>query len=552
MKNPISLLLPKKSPPLKLKENEVFVMTNGDLRESANQNCWAAQEHFEMLLSNVLKQRFGMQSVRAHAYKAEQQHGFIASQREGSDVLSNIDDRAPLIVLITAWQYSHHIAYSLTHHKGPILLLANFDGTWPGLVGMLNLAGSLTALGRNVSRLWSEEFSDSFFYNKLDEWLKTGGVTHNLSHVHEVYKDTRLFNTAAGQIGKQVGEHILRHKEIMGLFDSMCMGMINGMFPQKALADIGITMEGLSQSALVHEMSLVDDSLREQCLQFYEQRGMQFQYGEDSATELTRQQVKQQCAMLIAVGRFVKRFGLTSVGVQYQQGLKDVCPASDFVEGAIGSTDRFPIPDEDGRVIRQGKPIPSINEVDMGSGIPQTMLFRLLDSLQLPAETTLHDVRWGSVYNGTFYWDFEISGAVPFEHIKGGIAGAIGYRQPAMYFPQGGSTIGGQCKAGTFIWARAHYESSNTVVMQVGTGEAFELPKEEFQRRLDATTPQWPLMNVTLHGVDRDGLMASHQSNHITIAYVSKDHLAEVTNAFVCQCLTQNMRVCLVGEPLLS
>ena len=415
---------------------------------------------------------------------------------------------------------------------------------------MLNLAGSLTALGRNASRLWSEKFDDAFFYEKLGEWLKTGNVTHDLSHVQQAHRDTRLFDTAAGQIGKKVGTYILRHKEIMGLFDVMCMGMINGMFPQKALADIGITMEGLSQSALVHEMSLVDDALREKCLAFYEKKGMKFQYGTDPATELTREQVKQQCAMLIAAARFVDRFGLTSVGIQYQQGLKDVCPASDFAEGALGSADRFPIPGQDGKAIRKGKPIPAINEVDMGSGIPQTMLFRLLDSLRLPSETTLHDVRWGSMYKGTFYWDFEISGAVPFEHIKGGIKGAIGYRQPAMYFPQGGSTVGGQCKAGTFIWARAHYQD-NTVFMHIGTGEAFELPKAEFQRRLDATTPQWPLMNGVLHGVDRDKLMASHQSNHITIAYVDKKKLAEVTQAFVCQCLTQNMRVCIVGTPIL-
>ena len=83
----------------------------------------------------------------------------------------------------------------------------------------------------------------------------------------------------------------------------------------------------------------------------------------------------------------------------------------------------------------------------MGTAIPQTMLWRLLDSLGLPAETTLHDIRWGSEFDGTFYWDFEISGSVPFEHLKGGIAGATGYRQPAMYFPKGGSSIHGQGKA---------------------------------------------------------------------------------------------------------
>jgi hypothetical protein len=165
---------------------------------------------------------------------------------------------------------------------------------------------------------------------------------------------------------------------------------------------------------------------------------MRFAFGNDQATELTRQQVLEQCAMLIALGRFVERFGLSAVGVQYQQGLAQSCAASDFAEGAIGSAERFPIPDVSGAIIRPGKAIPCVNEVDMGSGIPQTMLWRLLDSLGLPSETTLHDVRWGSEYGGQFYWDLEISGSVPFAHLKGGIAGAVGYRQPPMYFPKVG------------------------------------------------------------------------------------------------------------------
>lgn len=529
------------------KAGEIFVATNGDLRESANVNCWAVQDKYEKMLQAVLADKFGLSVHRAHPVKTDLGHGFIGNQREGSDVFARIDPNAPIIVLLTAWQYSHHVAPSLASHKGPVLLLANFDGTWPGLVGMLNLAGTLTSLGRDYSRLWSENFDDGFFLNGLKTWLETGTLTHDTSYLRELPAKTAPFETPAGQAGRYLGEWVLRNKDIMGLFDSFCMGMINGVFPQKALCDIGLPIESLSQSALVHEMSLVPEDLREQCLSWYEERGMDFKWGTDYATELTRDQVLEQCAMMIAMARFVERFGLTSVGVQYQQGLKDVCAASDFAEGAIGSTERFPISGETGKVIREGKPITCINEVDMGTGIPQTMLFRLLDSLGLPSETTLHDIRWGSEYEGRFYWDFEISGSVPFEHIKGGIAGAAGYRQAPMYFAKGGSTIGGQCKAGPFVWARAHYEGLD-VHMHIGTGRAFELPQSEFQRRLDATTPQWPLMNVVLDGVGRDDLMAGHESNHVTVAYVPEDQLTDIVRAFVCMALTQNIRVHLAGE----
>ena len=543
----LTLNLPQQAEKMTLQDKEVFLIANGDLRDSANTTCWEIQQSFENKLEVALKDKFGYSIRRAHPVKNDKGHGFIGNQREGSDVMAAIDPEAPVIVLMTAWQYSHHVAPSLVHHKGPILLLANFDGTWPGLVGALCMAGTLTSLGKDYSRLWSENFDDDFFYMGLQFWLESGKIEHNTSYLKEISKDHPLMSTEAGEIGQQVGEYILENKEIMGLFDMFCMGMMNGVFPQESLVKIGMPVEALSQSALLHEMSLVPQALREDCLQWYIDRGMDFKFGADAATELTREQVLEQCAMMIAMARVTKRFGLTSVGVQYQQGLKDSCAASDFAEGAIGSTARFPIPDENGDIICEGKPIPCINEVDMGTAIPQTMLFRLLDSLGLPSETTLHDIRWGSEFEGTFYWDFEISGSVPFEHIKGGIAGATGNRQPAMYFPLGGSTVSGQCKAGTFVWARAHYEGTE-VHMHIGTGTAFELPQEEFKRRLNATCKEWPLMNCVLDGVGRDDLMAGHQSNHISVAYVPEENLKEVVQAFAAQALTQNMRVHLAGD----
>src|SRR5208337_820069 len=114
-------------------------------------------------------------------------------------------------------------------------------------------------------------------------------------------------------------------------------------------------------------------------------------------------------------------------------------------------------------------------------------------------------------------------------------------RQPAMYFPKGGATIAGQGKAGRILWARAHYQGTQ-VVLHVGTGTAVELPAPEFERRRRATTYEWPLLNCTLDGVGRDDLMAGHQSNHITVAYVDEAKLAHVLQAFVAQALTQNMK----------
>ncbi|NPE61502.1 signal transduction protein, partial [Dickeya dadantii] len=79
-------------------------------------------------------------------------------------------------------------------------------------------------------------------------------------------------------------------------------------------------------------------------------------------------------------------------------------------------------------------------------------------------------------------------------------------------------------------------------------GTAVELPADEFERRRRATNYEWPLLNAVLDGVTRDDLMAGHQSNHLTVAYVDENKLAEVLKAFVAQALTQHIQVWTAGD----
>jgi hypothetical protein len=50
--------------------------------------------------------------------------------------------------------------------------------------------------------------------------------------------------------------------------------------------------------------------------------------------------------------------------------------------------------------------------------------------------------------------------------------------------------------------------------------------------------------------VDRDQLMAGHQSNHISVAYVDEAILPQVFQAFVAQAVTQNLKVFVAGTAL--
>src|SRR5687767_15229947 len=163
----------------KLKKKQVQLIANGDLRLSANQVCWPAQQAMEEELSRAVA-GCGYELVRAHPYKEDQKHGFIGSQKEGMEVFrTGVDPDAPLIVAEAVWQYSHHVLAGLTTHRGPILTVANWSGQWPGLVGMLNLNGSLTKAGVQYSTLWSKQFDDEYFTSRLRDWLTRGRCSHD-------------------------------------------------------------------------------------------------------------------------------------------------------------------------------------------------------------------------------------------------------------------------------------------------------------------------------------------------------------------------------------
>ncbi len=180
---------PEHAKPARLAKNQVLLVASGDLRLSANQKCWPAQHEMEQALARAVGEA-GYELVRAHAYRDDQQHGFIGSQKEGMEVFRSLDPKAPLIVAEAVWQYSHHVLAGLLAHRGPLLTVANWSGTWPGLVGMLNLNGSLTKAGRKYSTLWSEDFTDAFFRDHLARWLKKGSIKHKTDHV-TAYKNVK-------------------------------------------------------------------------------------------------------------------------------------------------------------------------------------------------------------------------------------------------------------------------------------------------------------------------------------------------------------------------
>jgi hypothetical protein len=510
------------------KMKTILLVANGDLRQSANEVCWPAQHAMEQALTAAVA-RLGYKLVRAHAYKPAQKHGFISSQKEGMAVFATIDPYTPLIVAEAVWQYSHHLLPGLISHQAPILTVANWSGTWPGLVGMLNLNGSLTKAGVRYSTLWSEEFTDTYFLNGLKSWLTTGQATHRTTHVKPLARTA--VPAKARAVARKIAADLRQRKSIMGVFDEGCMGMYNAIIPDELLFPTGVYKERLSQSALYYGATQVTDAEARAVFDWLVKKGMNFHFGTDEKTELTLAQVFWQCKTYVAALRLADEFGCESIGIQYQQGLKDLLPASDLVEGLLNNSDRPPVKNAAGKIIRAGQPLTHFNEVDECAGLDGLFTQRVHTALGQPVENTLHDLRWGAYdASGTteaYVWVFLISGSAPPAHHIGGYAGTDSLRQPPMYFRLGGGTVRGIAKPGEIVWSRIFVEDGK-LKMDLGRAQVITLPAAETARRWKETTEQWPIMHAVTYGVSRDQMMARHKANHIQVAYAHSAKAADL------------------------
>ena len=530
--------------------DEVVLVTSGDLRLSANQTCWAVQAELERQVAEAFAAE-GFKVIRAFAVNEREGHGFISSQRMGMDVFESIHPEARLIFVSAAWQYTHHVLPGLRSHRGPILTMANWSGQWPGLVGLLNLNGSLVKAGVKFSSIWSTDFKDEFARTGIREWLNTGTIAQDLSHVKDL--DVSRLPEPEFKAGQHLARQLRRHKAILGVFDEGCMGMFNAIIDDDLLNAAGIYKERLSQSALVARMRQIPNSEAQAVYQWLRDRGVTFVLGSDEKTELTEGQILVQCKMYIAAVRIASDFGCDAIGIQYQQGLKDMVPASDLAEGLLNNADRPPVFTEDGMAeLYPGGPLPHFNEVDEGAGLDALVTNRCWTAMGLDPSTTLHDVRWGEQFKGAgiddFVWVLQISGAAPANHFVGGYKGATSERQPAMYFPLGGGTLKGIGRPGEIVWSRVFVEGG-ALHADLGRGSVVVLPEAETARRWQNTTSQWPLVSAIFHGASRDQFMARHRANHVSIAYAPDKAAADKALAMKAAMLDEmGVRVHLCGE----
>jgi len=522
-------------------QDEYAIIAVGDLRNSANVTCWSEQKAFEESIKEIFQKAGKSEKLkRAHGLINTSQgvHGFLSSAKLGDEAFVHIHPKATIVIPSAVWAYSHHVLEGLRNHEGNILLLSNDSGTYPGMVFLLQLRASLSKLGKKYSIGWGNDLTD-----QLNEYFRTEDIKHDTSHVRDLGDLTEYRDKYSADMdrGKTAALYVKKKGFRMGVFDEYCMGMFAAVI-EDSLLPPGVTKERLSQSALYAKMLTVPQSTIERHREWLKKQKMRFagvnggmatlvSQGTDEIQHLTERQIQEQLAMYDAAAQIGDEFGCMAVGIQYQQGLKDICAASDLAEGLLNATKRPPVFSPDGRELYIGRPVICFNEADECCGLDSMMTYLVWTDLGMLPDTSLHDVRWVKPYRGNGIkneidvWIWEISGSVPATWNIGEYAGSIGERQPAMYFRLGGSTLKGVSKPGEIVWSRI-YTKEKKLHMDIGRGGIVQLPPEETQQRWKETTEQWPISSAVTYGVTKNQFIAQHHSNHVNMAYAVNPELA--------------------------
>ena len=201
---------------------------------------------------------------------------FLTNPADSIDALSGIDD--PLIGVYAHWVYGPHTCDGVMATDAPLLLASNFDGTWPGLVGLLNTGACLTSLGRTHSRLWSDHAdlrTDPWFLEQLDAWVRDGVIEHDASAIQATP------SSAPSEVVDSVLAGLRAKRPLAAMFGDTSMGMINGYFGPQRLARVGFSEHKIDQAWLIEQGKTVDPARVDDAFAFVHDRGVEFHYGDD-------------------------------------------------------------------------------------------------------------------------------------------------------------------------------------------------------------------------------------------------------------------------------
>jgi L-fucose isomerase len=404
----------------------------------------------------------------------------ISTNRGATQDARRVADARPDLTIFNypVWAFPHFTMLAADATPGPLLLVANIDPQYPGMVGMLAGGGALDQVGRKHARAWGDVGEEAVSLRILDQVAAGHAVT-------------ALRGNTFGRIG----------------------GRPMGMYTAVANTDqwmrvFGVDVEEVDQWEVVLRAEKVEASRAKHGVAWLEKHAAGVHYDGDRLTpELLERQVRSYYAMR----ELIDEWNLDFSGIKGQPELTSHFATMDVAEAFLN--DPY---DWDG-------PKPThvtSTEADMDGALTMQILKHLSGLPVLFADVRhYHADRdiWDLCNSGQHATWYAERTEDPLENMR-----QVNLYPEVFYFPAGGASVQHYAAPGEATFARLTRESG-TYRMQVARG-AFERYDDATNEALGRqSTFEWPHAFARLQ-TSPDVFLSRFGANHVHA--VPGDHVA--------------------------
>ncbi len=378
------------------------------------------------------------------------------------------------------WAFPHFSMLAAAANRGPLLLLANVDPQFPGMVGMLAAGGALDQIGRDHARAWGD--------------IREAAVLDRvLVQVRAAAAVGALRGATFGRIGGRP----------MGMYTAVAN-------PDQWMRTFGVDVEEIDQWEIVRRAETVEASRAREGRRWLERHAAGVHY---DGSQLTPELLERQVRSYYAMRELIDEWHLDFSGIKAQPELTNHFATMDITEAFLN--DPY---DWDG----QKQTHVCATEADMDGALTMQLLKGLARTPVLFADVRhYHADRgiWDLCNSGEHATWYAARSDDPLENLR-----RVHLYPEGFYFPAGGASVHHLAAPGECTFARLT-RLDGRYRMQVLRGALETYDQQTNEALMRQSTYEWPHAFARL-AVDASEFLERYGSNHIHA--VPGEHVEEL------------------------
>lgn len=391
------------------------------------------------------------------------------------------------------WSFPHLSVIAAQFAPKPILLFANINPQYPGMVAMLASGGALDQIGIFHGRIFGD-IRDPKVLRKVLAFIRAGAAVNRI------------------------------RGERFGLFGGRPMGMYTAVAnPDQWISTFGIDIEHIDQSEIIRRAYLVPAEEVEYAFQWLSRKVGKIHY---DGRQLTPEKLKLQIRSYIAVRDMIGEMQLDFIGIKAQPELTDHFVTMDVTEAFLNDPYDWNGPKS---------PTVAATEADMDAALTMEILKHLSGQPVLFADVRHFDQEYGVFdlcNSGNHPTYFAGRSFNPDDNLPN-----VELFPQGLYFPAGGAAVRHFAAPGPVTLAR-FARRCGRYWLAIVPGEFIDLPRQEAERKAQEIQVNWPHAFAKLY-IPPEELLAEYGSNHIHGVY--GDYVEELV--WVAQMLNISYRI---------